>query len=267
MVLEAVRAGVPQGVVQPGRALERRLPVQRRVDPARPGSARSGTGAASSPPVRNFSRSSASATSSAAASQLGAELLLRELDVHRGLLVEHPVGAGGVDARRPPGGRCRRGRRGRAARSRARPRPAPLRPARCSGAADRAGAAGDHDRQRERRVDVRDLDVGDDERADQVGVPLVASGRRTPPRPRAAARHRAGRSRRRRPGRGRRRGQFLEALGQPTASTNDAGQTRAARPRLASWSAMISRCTSLAPSQIRSTRSSRKNRSATFSRM
>ena len=48
---------------------------------------------------------------------------------------------------------------------------------------------------------------------------------------------------------------------------NDAVQTSAARPRLASWSAMISRCTSLAPSQIRSTRSSRKKRSATFSRM
>ena len=34
-----------------------------------------------------------------------------------------------------------------------------------------------------------------------------------------------------------------------------------------SWPAMITRCTSLAPSQMRSTRSSRKNRSATFSRM
>ncbi len=38
-------------------------------------------------------------------------------------------------------------------------------------------------------------------------------------------------------------------------------------PRLRSWSAMITRWTSDAPSQIRSTRSSRKNRSATFSRM
>ena len=43
--------------------------------------------------------------------------------------------------------------------------------------------------------------------------------------------------------------------------------TSRARPRLPSWSAMIARCTSLAPSQIRSTRSSRKKRSATFSRM
>ena len=34
MVLEAVVAGVPDGVVQPGRALERRLAVERRVDPA-----------------------------------------------------------------------------------------------------------------------------------------------------------------------------------------------------------------------------------------
>jgi hypothetical protein len=38
-------------------------------------------------------------------------------------------------------------------------------------------------------------------------------------------------------------------------------------PRLVIWSAMIERWTSLVPSQIRSTRSSRKNRSATFSRM
>src|ERR671919_519964 len=38
-------------------------------------------------------------------------------------------------------------------------------------------------------------------------------------------------------------------------------------PRLASWSAMITRWISDVPSQIRSTRSSRKNRSATFSRM
>ena len=39
--------------------------------------------------------------------------------------------------------------------------------------------------------------------------------------------------------------------------TPAAGQTRSRRPRLASWPAMMTRCTSLAPSQIRSTRSSR----------
>ena len=46
-----------------------------------------------------------------------------------------------------------------------------------------------------------------------------------------------------------------------------AGQARAAGPRLVIWAAMIDRWTSLVPSQMRSTRSSRKNRSATFSRM
>ncbi len=45
------------------------------------------------------------------------------------------------------------------------------------------------------------------------------------------------------------------------------GQTNVPGPRLTIWSAMIDRWTSLVPSQIRSTRSSRKNRSATFSRM
>jgi hypothetical protein len=44
-------------------------------------------------------------------------------------------------------------------------------------------------------------------------------------------------------------------------------QARAAGPRLVIWSAMIDRWTSLVPSQMRSTRSSRKKRSATFSRM
>ena len=45
------------------------------------------------------------------------------------------------------------------------------------------------------------------------------------------------------------------------------GQASERGPRLVIWSAMIARCTSLVPSQMRSTRSSRKNRSATFSRM
>ena len=46
-------------------------------------------------------------------------------------------------------------------------------------------------------------------------------------------------------------------------------RVRSGRGRRAwrSWSAMITRWISLAPSQIRSTRSSRVNRSATFSRM
>ena len=46
-----------------------------------------------------------------------------------------------------------------------------------------------------------------------------------------------------------------------------AGQASAAGPRLVIWAAMIARWTSLVPSQMRSTRSSRKKRSATFSRM
>ena len=44
-------------------------------------------------------------------------------------------------------------------------------------------------------------------------------------------------------------------------------QASAAGPRRVIWPAMIMRWISLVPSQIRSTRSSRKNRSATFSRM
>lgn len=45
------------------------------------------------------------------------------------------------------------------------------------------------------------------------------------------------------------------------------GQASAPGPRFAIWPAMIARWTSLVPSQIRSTRSSRKKRSATFSRI
>ena len=45
------------------------------------------------------------------------------------------------------------------------------------------------------------------------------------------------------------------------------GQARAATPLVVSCRAMIIRWISLVPSQMRSTRSSRKNRSATFSRM
>ncbi len=59
---------VGDGVVQPGGALERRLAVEGRVDPARE-RRRGGNLSASSPPVRNLSRCSPSATTSAAASQ------------------------------------------------------------------------------------------------------------------------------------------------------------------------------------------------------
>ncbi len=46
-----------------------------------------------------------------------------------------------------------------------------------------------------------------------------------------------------------------------------AAQASAAGPRLTIWSAMMARWISLVPSQMRSTRNSRKNRSATFSRV
>ena len=55
--------------------------------------------------------------------------------------------------------------------------------------------------------------------------------------------------------------------GTDSLTTRRGGQTRAVTPRLASCAAMITRCTSLVPSQIRSTRNSRKKRSATLSRM
>jgi hypothetical protein len=58
-----------------------------------------------------------------------------------------------------------------------------------------------------------------------------------------------------------------EARRQGAVRPAGAGQARASGPRFAIWSAMIARWISLVPSQIRSTRSSRKNRSATFSRM
>ena len=98
-----VVAGVPDRVVQAGRALERRLAVERGVDPAgEPWAA--GNRSASSPPVRNFSRSSAAATSSAAASHAVGGADVRQLDVHRHVVVEEPVGAGRVDGGdHPPG--------------------------------------------------------------------------------------------------------------------------------------------------------------------
>ncbi len=54
---------------------------------------------------------------------------------------------------------------------------------------------------------------------------------------------------------------------QPLTAGRAAGQASWAGPRLVIWRAMIMRWISLVPSQMRSTRSSRKKRSATFSRM
>ena len=55
--------------------------------------------------------------------------------------------------------------------------------------------------------------------------------------------------------------------GRGRRGSSASGHARAAGPRLAICAAMIDRWTSLVPSQMRSTRSSRKKRSATFSRM
>ena len=57
------------------------------------------------------------------------------------------------------------------------------------------------------------------------------------------------------------------ASAEPGLAPGRRGQARVAGPRLVIWPAMIIRWISLVPSQIRSTRSSRKKRSATFSRM
>ena len=203
--------------------------------------------------MRNFSRSSAAATSSAAANQLARRADVGELDVHRDLVVEKSLRPGGVDRRHHPAGvagqvvEVAQGdlEPGHAwpatcAASRSAPAIAPAPPVTTTESG--SGAS-----------DLRHLDVGDDERADQVGVPLLAAARRR----RHGVVQRA-------VARGEDRGIVDQAaLGcggrrwWPPGHANDAGQTSAARPRLASWSAMISRCTSLAPSQIRSTRSSR----------
>ena len=270
VVLEAgLVVAVPQRVVQPGRALERRLPVQRGVDPGRHARRRSGTGAASSPPVRSLSRCSAAATSSSARpASRGSASVCGQLDVHRGLVVEVPLGAGGVDrgddpahvagqvvevAQRdlqPDQGQwpARRGQRGA-------PAIAPAPPVSTT-ETGRRSADGTSGSSVSRTTNVPTRSAYHSSRA--------AAG--TPRPRRRAPRHRAGRSPRRRPARPRRSRE--SHVGEVTAhSPRQASSDQAARPRLCSWSAMISRCTSLAPSQIRSTRSSRKNRSATFSRM
>ena len=204
-------AGVPDGAVQPGGALERRLAVERRVDPARPARAAAGKACASSPPVRNFSRSSAAATSSAAASQAPVELDVRELDVDRHVVVEHALGAGGVDGGDHPAGVAGQvvgvAQRDLEARDGdvqlAAPAPA--------GAGDLPGAAGDHDRQRERRCragagrSVSRTTKVPTRSAYGVAPAGLVRGRGLV----RAARRRAGRSRRRRPGRARR----VEAVG------------------------------------------------------
>ena len=198
VVLEAVVAGVPHGVVQAGRALERRLAVQRRVDPAASACA-AGNAAASSPPVRNFSRSSAAATSSAAASQR-AVLPTWGSSTYTGTSRRARPPTWPRRPRPPPGGRCRPGRRGRAARSRARRRSARACAQRPAGPGELAGAAGDHHRQRTAEpADQRQVGVLQHEGARPARRRPRPSARRTPPWPRAAEHRRAGRSRRRRP--------------------------------------------------------------------
>ena len=194
---------VPHRVVQPGRALERRLAVERRVDPGgelgggREGVGLGAAGAELQPelgrrrPRRRRPASRRSARPAAARRRPGR-------------LVEPHLAAQRRRPRPPPGGRCRRGRRGRAARSRRR---ASSRPRRCAPArpagSTLTGAAG-----RPRR----DSRAGRTPRSQrQVGVADARTsrrGRRTTPRaargaprpPRAAGRRRAGRWRRRRRG-------------------------------------------------------------------
>ena len=134
--------------MQPGRALERRLAVECGIDPARPARARSGTGAprarrcgtsaAARPPPPRRRRQPARRRAAAAGARR-----------RRRLVVEHPVGAGRVDGRhhaaRVAGQVVEVAQRDLDARRRGRPTGEAERPA------DRAGAAGDHDREREVR--------------------------------------------------------------------------------------------------------------------
>ena len=78
---------------------------------------------------------------------------------------------------------------------------------------------------------------------------------------------RTARGRRRVPRRGRRVGRPGPLRRTWPLVPQAAGHARAAGPRLVICAAMMARWTSLVPSQMRSTRSSRKKRSATFSRM
>ena len=205
MVLEpGLRVAVPHRVVQPGRALERQLAVQGRLDAAgEPGRGREQVGA-STPPVRNFRCISRAASSSRAASQpCGGRPCARRLGVHRRRRrarspSESTTGtsAPGVVGRGPP-------RRAARTRPPAASSPCERRP-RSTGRLDGPGAAGDDEvderrpEPRDHRGEVGDLDVADHEAADQVGVLRVAVGEVVGDRLRRGARCRAGRSRRRR---------------------------------------------------------------------
>ncbi len=131
------RVAVPHRVVQPGRALERELPVEGGGDAGRELGA-VGNASASAPPVRSLSRWSTAATSSSAASQSGVGRCAVQpghLDGHRHLVVELAGGDQLVDGGDDPAGVVGElaGRASRAGRSPARAasrRPSPGRPAR-----------------------------------------------------------------------------------------------------------------------------------------
>ena len=103
VVLEAVLAGVPDRVVQPGGALERGLPVERGVDPARER-------------VRRRVRRRLQPAGAELQPQLGRRHLVRrreparrvadvrELDVHEDLLAQHAFRARGVHRGHHPAG-------------------------------------------------------------------------------------------------------------------------------------------------------------------
>ena len=187
VVLEAgLLVAVPHRVVQPGRALERQLAVEGRLDAGGELAQRSGTGPADAPPVRNFRWISRAASSSRAASQpcdglpggIGGSAntatssscsLERVDDLDQPLRV---VGEVLLVAQRELDGAQRQALRAG--------HPGDRR-------LDRAGAAGDDevDAQWSRLTlagarcsttdgEVGDLDVADHEAADQVGVLLVA---------------------------------------------------------------------------------------------
>ena len=175
VVLEAVVAGVPQRPVQTGRALERRLAVQGRVDPrgesGRGGKGglrarRCGTSAAALPrPPRRRRRATGGSARSAAARR-------------------RPAASGSSE----PASRAaytaattRWALPARSSRSRKRDLEAgqiePELAAEPGGALDLPGAAGDHDRERAAEAaDQRQVGVRQHERADQAGAVVGVAG-------------------------------------------------------------------------------------------
>ena len=137
-----------------------------------------GNASALRPPVLNFSRKPLSATTSAAASHDPTDNGGRQLDVHRDLVVEDALAPCDVHRGGDPAGVAGQvvgvGQRDlQAGQDRRRLR------AEGGGADDGTGTAGQHHRHRkghgERSIDLGYVDVLDDQRPDEVGVPLLAA--------------------------------------------------------------------------------------------